>query len=83
MERKDYTAWAFVGILIILGLLATVFFFWQKSSQTEIEMAEMVEMMTYEKEQLEQEYTDLSVEMEGFSYKTNNDSLLKLLDQEQ
>ena len=80
MVKKDYTVWAFAGVIFILGLVATVFFFWQKSNQTEVEMAEMVEMMTYEKEQLEQDYTDLSVEMEGFSYKTNNDSILKLLD---
>src|SRR5574344_2548236 len=83
MVKKDYTVWAFAGVIFIVGLVAAVFFFWQKSKQTEVEMAEMVEMMTYEKEQLEQDYTDLSVEMEGFSYKTNNDSILKLLDQEQ
>ncbi|MCB9071617.1 MAG: hypothetical protein H6543_04125 [Prevotellaceae bacterium] len=83
MVKKDYTVWAFAGVIFIVGLVAAVFFFWQKSKQKETEMAEMVEMMTYEKEQLEQDYTDLSVEMEGFSYKTNNDSILKLLDQEQ
>ena len=83
MVKKDYTVWAFVGVIFIVGLVAAVFFFWQKSKQKDVEMAEMVEMMTYEKEQLQQDYTDLSVEMEGFSYKTNNDSILKLLDQEQ
>ena len=83
MVKKDYTVWAFGGVIFMLILLAAVFFFWQKSKTTETEMAEMVEMMTYEKEQLEQEYADVSVEMEGFSYKTNNDSILKLLDQEQ
>ena len=83
MVKKDNTAWAFIGVLIILGALAVAFFFWQQTQKREVEMAEMVEMMTYEKEQLENEYNDLSLEMEGFSYKTNNDSILKLLDQEQ
>ena len=83
MVKKDNTAWAFVGVLLILGALAVAFFFWQQTKKREMEMAEMVEMMTYEKEQLENEYNDLSLEMEGFSYKTNNDSILKLLDQEQ
>lgn len=83
MVKKDNTAWAFIGVLIILGALAVAFFFWQQTKKREVEMAEMVEMMTYEKEQLENEYNDLSLEMEGFSYKTNNDSILKLLDQEQ
>lgn len=83
MVKKDNTAWAFIGVLIILGALAVAFFFWQQTKKREVEMTEMVEMMTYEKEQLENEYNDLSLEMEGFSYKTNNDSILKLLDQEQ
>ena len=78
MVKKDNTAWAFIGVLIILGALAVAFFFWQQTKKREVEMAEMVEMMTYEKEQLENEYNDLSLEMEGFSYKTNNDSILKL-----
>ena len=43
----------------------------------------MVEQMTYEKEQLEAEYQDLSLELEGYSYKTDNDSLLQRLNQEQ
>ncbi len=85
-QRKHESAgaaWIFAAIVAILCLGAAAFFFWQKSKTTEAEMAEMVEQMTYEKEQLEAEYQDLSLEMEGFSYKTNNDSLLQLLNQEQ
>ena len=40
-------------------------------------------MMTYEKEQLENEYADVALEMEGFALKTDNDSILKMLDKEQ
>ena len=82
-NESSGAAWIFVAILLILCLGAAAFFFWQKSKTAEAEMAEMVEQMTYEKEQLEAEYQDLSLEMEGFSYRTDNDSLLQLLDQEQ
>ena len=82
-NESSGAAWIFVAILLILCLGAAAFFFWQKSKTAEAEMAEMVEQMTYEKEQLEAEYQDLSLEMEGFSYRTDNDSLLRLLDQEQ
>ena len=43
----------------------------------------MVELMTYEKQQLEDEYSEIALQIEGFSYKINNDSLLKLVDKEQ
>jgi hypothetical protein len=46
-------------------------------------MEEMVEMMNYEKEQLENEYADVALEIEGMSIKVNNDSLLHQLDREQ
>jgi hypothetical protein len=46
-------------------------------------MEEMVEMMNYEKEQLENEYADVALEIEGMSIKVNNDSLLSQLDREQ
>ena len=42
MVKKDYTVWAFVGVIFIVGLVAAVFFFWQKSKQKDVEMAEMV-----------------------------------------
>lgn len=83
MNKDKTTIWLFVTIFIIIALGAMLFFYWHKLKTTEGEMSEMVEQMTYEKEQLEAEYADISLEMEGFSYKTNNDSILKLLDQEQ
>lgn len=82
-HESSGAAWVFAAILLILCLGAAACFFWQKSKIAEAEMAEMVEQMTYEKEQLEAEYQDLSLEMEGFSYRTDNDSLLQLLNQEQ
>lgn len=46
-------------------------------------MSEMVEMINYEKEQLESEYSDMALEIEGFSMQITNDSILDLLDKEQ
>lgn len=82
MDKK--TIWIIIGCsAIILLLAAALFFMFHKMKTTEKEMGEMVEQMTYEKEQLEEEYSEVALEMEGFSYKTDNDSLLKLVDKEQ
>ncbi|MGN0187235.1 MAG: hypothetical protein ACI392_05750 [Paludibacteraceae bacterium] len=81
--NSSKTAWIAVAVVALLGMAAAVAYFWHKSVVTETEMAEMVEQMTYEKEQLEAEYQDLSLELEGYSYKTDNDSLLQRLNQEQ
>lgn len=82
MDKK--TIWLIIGCsAIILLLAAALFFMFHKMKTTEKEMSEMVEQMTYEKEQLEEEYSEVALEMEGFSYKTDNDSLLKLVDKEQ
>ena len=75
--------WIVFTVAALLCMAAAVAYFWHKSTVTETEMAEMVEQMTYEKEQLEAEYQDLSLELEGYSYKTDNDSLLQRLNQEQ
>lgn len=74
--------------IIVAAAVAAIFigvaiYMWSRLRSTESEMAEMVEMMTYEKEQLENEYADVALEMEGFALKTDNDSILKMLDKEQ
>ena len=60
-----------------------IFYLYNSLSTTQTEMEEMVEMMNYEKEQLENEYADVALELEGMSIKVNNDSLLHQLDREQ
>ncbi len=81
--KSSGNIWTILSIVVMLCLGVAVFVFWQKSETTESEMAEMVEQMTYEKEQLEAEYQDLSLELEGFSFQVDNDSLQKMLNQEQ
>jgi hypothetical protein len=70
-------------IVIILVACGIIFYLYNSLSTTQIEMEEMVEMMNYEKEQLENEYADVALEIEGMSIKVNNDSLLHQLDREQ
>ena len=71
----------FIAIILIAG--GVIFYLYNSLSTTQTEMAEMVEMMNYEKEQLENEYADVALEIEGMSIKVNNDSLLHQLDREQ
>ena len=80
MEKKTSIIVS-ISIVVFFGLCATIFFMWKKYKSVETEMQEIVEQMTYEKEQLEEEYSDLSI-FEGQNYKIQNDSILKLLDAE-
>ena len=64
-------------IIILLGL--TVVFFVRKANQKEAEVAEIVQMMNFEKEQVQKEYANLNQEFEGYTSNIKNDSLVKLL----
>lgn len=66
----------------VLILLAAVLYFARQNKSKEEEMAEVIEMMTYEKEKVEQEYQDLTFEFDGYTANIRNDSLLKQLDSE-
>lgn len=65
-------------VLLILALAIAAYFFW-KQHQTKQEVKEMVEMMTFEKEQLEEEYEDLAFQFDGYGKEIHNDSLADLL----
>ncbi len=65
---------AVLAIALIISLLRT--------AQTRTEMAEMVEIMNFEKEQLEDEYEELAVQFDGYQLNIGNDSLIQLLAQE-
>ncbi len=67
-----------VVILLTLGLMYSMF----RNAQAKDEMAEMVEVMNYEKEQLEDEFSDFATQFDGYATNINNDSLFTLLDQE-
>lgn len=65
-------------IILILGFAA--FYFMRKANQKEAEMADVVQMMNFEKEQVQKEYANLNQEFEGYTSNIHNDSLVKLLD---
>jgi hypothetical protein len=64
-------------IIILLGL--AVIYFVRKANQKEAEVAEVVQMMNFEKEQVQKEYSNLNQEFEGYTSNIKNDSLVKLL----
>ena len=79
--NKNLITISFIIVILIAG--GIIFYLYNSLSTTQTEMEEMVEMMNYEKEQLENEYADVALEIEGISIKVNNDSLLSQLDREQ
>lgn len=73
-------------IILIITLVAllgvSAFLFWTNQKQ-KTEIKEIVEMMEFEKEQLEAEYEDFAVQFDGYQTITiHNDSLIALLTQE-
>ncbi len=84
-EKKNGSGRAAViaAVAVAAVFVGVAIYLWSRLRTTETEMSEMVEMMTYEKEQLENEYANVAIEMEGFALKTDNDSILKMLDREQ
>jgi hypothetical protein len=68
--------------VVVLLLIGTVIFFVQMNKQKDAEMSEVVEMMNFEKEQLEKDYSDLALEYDTYSSTIRNDSLVQLLQNE-
>ena len=65
---------------IIIALIIAVIYFINKAKEKEQEVAEVAEMMVFEKEQVEREFQDLTTEFDGYTVNIKNDSLFKLLD---
>lgn len=70
-----------IASVVIALLIIALFIVFRNAKNTEKEMQEMVEQINYEKEALEEEYSDLAF-FEGFNHTLQNDSILKLLDTE-
>lgn len=69
-------------VVLILALVGIGFYFYNDSRQKEVELTEVVEMMTQEKARVEDEFVDLTYQFDGYTSTIRNDSLLKLLDSE-
>ncbi len=65
------------------ALLIVAAFLFLKNRQQQTEMQEMVEQLTFEKEQLEDEYEDWALQFDGYGKNIQNDSLAELLSHEQ
>lgn len=77
MNKKVFWIIVVLLIVIIAGLV-----FWNLNQRQE--MNEMVEQMTIEKEELEEEYEDLAIQFDGYQQMDiRNDSLQDLLSREQ
>lgn len=77
--KKNNSLIIIISVTIIVVLIIAVIYFVNKSRQKDAEMAEVVEMMNFEKQQVEKEYTDLTQEFDGYSTNIHNDSLVQLL----
>lgn len=79
VKRRNFIIITAVSVVVII-LGFTTFYFMQKARQTETEMQEMTEQMTFEKEQVQKEFANMNQEFEGYTSNIKNDSLIKLLD---
>lgn len=73
----------YILIAVVIAMAAAIAFLLIKNQQQQTEMAEIVEQMTFEKEQLEDEYEELAIQYDGYQMGSlHNDSLVELLSQE-
>ncbi len=79
MNKKYIIIISIVGALLV----AAVVFLLMSNRQKDAEMQEMVEQLTFEKEQLEDEYADWALQFDGYGQNISNDSLAELLSHEQ
>ncbi|MBQ7210394.1 MAG: hypothetical protein IJS05_05820 [Paludibacteraceae bacterium] len=73
----------YIIVAVAIVLLAVVVWLFVDNRRTKNEMQEIVEQMTFEKEQLEDEYEELAIQYDGYQLgQLHNDSLVELLSQE-
>lgn len=80
--KKNTTKIVLISLVAALAIVS-VLLVWMNLQQ-KTEMKEMVEIMEFEKEQLEDEYEQLAIQFDGFQTQDiHNDSLVELLAKEQ
>lgn len=80
--KKSTTKVILISVIAALAVVS-LFLVWTTLRQR-TEMQEMVEIMEFEKEQLEDEYEELAIQFDGFQTQDiHNDSLVQLLAKEQ
>ena len=79
--KNDPKLVTFIALIIALAGVSA-YLVWMNFQQ-KTEMKEMVELMEFEKEQLEDEYEELAIQFDGYQTPNiHNDSLVELLSQE-
>ena len=79
--KKNTTKIVLIFLVAALAIVS-VLLVWMNLQQ-KTEMKEMVELMEFEKEQLEDEYEELAIQFDGYQTQDiHNDSLVELLSQE-
>ena len=78
MKKNNLIIITIASIGVVL-LAFGFFYFMHQSHEKDTEMAEMVEQMNFEKQQTEKEYSDLNLELNGYTSNIHNDSLIHLL----
>jgi FtsZ-binding cell division protein ZapB len=75
--------WFWGAIVLVVFLALALLVALKTISDKNKEMTGFVGQMTYEKNQIEQEYQDFSKSMDGLQFKTNNDSLAHQIEMQQ
>lgn len=78
-EIKKKTFLIMAIVIVLLALVAVGYVIYHQRQQ----MADMAEMFALEKEELSDEYAELSLQYEGYKFSVGNDSLVALLTTEQ
>ena len=79
-EKKNNTARWFLLVILLLALGGLGYLYWNQHN----ELTDIVEQMTIEKEELQEEYEDLAIQFDGYqTLDIRNDSLQDLLSREQ
>ncbi|MDD3322266.1 MAG: hypothetical protein PHS59_12565 [Paludibacter sp.] len=76
---KKNTIFIIITVIVLIALAIAVIYFAKQNKQKEQEMTEMVEQMNFEKEQIEKDYSDLTLDYDGYTTNIKNDSLVQLL----
>ena len=80
--KKNTTKVVLISLVAALAIVSLLLVWMNLQQKTE--MKEMVEIMEFEKEQLEDEYEQLAIQFDGFQTQDiHNDSLVELLAKEQ
>ncbi|MBQ1858886.1 MAG: hypothetical protein II605_06295 [Paludibacteraceae bacterium] len=82
MKQNNIVTGVLIGLTVLLLLIIGGLVYWNLSQRQELN--EMVEQMTIEKEELQEEYEDLAIQFDGYQQMDiRNDSLQDLLSREQ